>query len=147
VQRAALERAQAVNLADHLARQLPGVQINDIQGSPYQGDLTFRGRRASGLLGASQGLSVYLDGVRVNEPFGDVVNWELLPEFALRQATVLPEWRDGLDRAVPADQVAAHRAGRGAESAMKAGEPLAPPLECRRTGGRVSACGATPGRR
>lgn len=90
VQRAALERAQAVNLADHLARQLPGVQINDIQGSPYQGDLTFRGHRASGLLGASQGLSVYFDGVRVNEPFGDVVNWDLLPEFALRQVTVLP---------------------------------------------------------
>lgn len=88
--RAALDRGQATNLSDHLARQLPGLQVNDIQGSPYQGDLTYRGHRASGLLGAAQGLSVYLDGVRVNEPFGDVVNWDLLPEFALRQVTVVP---------------------------------------------------------
>lgn len=90
VDRAALEQAQAGNLGEHLARRLPGMQVNDIQGSPYQGDITYRGHRASGLLGAAQGLSVVLDGVRVNEPFGDVVNWDLLPEFALRSVTVVP---------------------------------------------------------
>lgn len=90
VRRDALDAAQAETLTDHLARRSPGMQINDIQGSPFQADLTFRGYRASGLLGAAQGLSVYLDGVRVNEPFGDVVNWDLVPEFALRSLAVLP---------------------------------------------------------
>jgi hypothetical protein len=85
-----IDRAQADTLTDHLARRAAGVQVNDIQGSPYQGDLTLRGHRASGLLGAAQGLSVVLDGVRINEPFGDVVNWDLVPEFMLRSVTLMP---------------------------------------------------------
>ncbi|MCP2789032.1 Plug domain-containing protein, partial [Salmonella enterica subsp. enterica serovar Typhimurium] len=54
-----------------------------IQGSPFQADVTYRGFRASSILGVPQGLSVYLDGVRVHEPFGDVVNWDMIPEAAL----------------------------------------------------------------
>lgn len=88
--RAQLDQAQADHLGDHLARRAPGVQINDIQGSPFQGDLTYRGHRASAMLGASQGLSVYLDGVRINEPFGDVVNWDLVPEFAVQSTSLVP---------------------------------------------------------
>lgn len=90
VRRGSLDAAQADNLTDFLARRLPGMQVNDVQGSPFQGDLSFRGYRASGLLGAPQGLSVYLDGVRINEAFGDVVNWDLVPEFALAGITVTP---------------------------------------------------------
>jgi outer membrane cobalamin receptor len=90
VRRSRIDAAQADNLSDLLQRNLPGVQVNDIQGSPFQGDLTFRGYRASGLLGASQGMSVYLDGVRMNEPFGDVVNWDLIPEFALDSVSLVP---------------------------------------------------------
>ena len=88
--RDSLDKAQAENLTDYLSRRMAGVQVVDIQGSPFQADLTYRGYRASGLLGASQGLSVYLDGVRVNEPFGDVVNWDMVPDFALQSLTVLP---------------------------------------------------------
>ena len=88
--RDSIDKAQAENLTDYLSRRMAGVQVNDIQGSPFQADLTYRGYRASGLLGASQGLSVYLDGVRVNEPFGDVVNWDMVPDFALQSLTVLP---------------------------------------------------------
>ena len=90
IKRKALEEGQADNLSDHLARRVPGVLVNDIQGSPFQGDLSFRGYRASGLLGAPQGLSVYLDGVRVNEPFGDVVNWDLIPEFSVDALSLVP---------------------------------------------------------
>lgn len=90
LRRGAIDNAQADHLTDLLRRRANGMQVNDIQGSPLQADLTFRGYRASGLLGASQGLSVYLDGVRVNEPFGDVVNWDMVPEFALGSVTVLP---------------------------------------------------------
>lgn len=90
IKRQRVDATQATNLTDFLNRSTPGVQVNDIQGSPYQGDLTFRGFRASPLLGAGQGLSVYLDGVRVNEPFGDVVNFDLIPEFAVRSIVLVP---------------------------------------------------------
>jgi len=90
VRRSALETAQSANLTDYLARRVPGAQVNDIQGSPFQGDLLYRGYRASGLIGASQGLSVYIDGVRVNEPFGDVVNWDMIPEFSVESMSLVP---------------------------------------------------------
>ena len=88
--RGSIDSANAVNLTDFMARRLPGVQVNDIQGSPFQGDLTYRGFRASPLLGAGQGLSVYLDGVRINEPFGDVVNFDLIPEFSVNSISLVP---------------------------------------------------------
>jgi outer membrane receptor protein involved in Fe transport len=90
ISRGALDQAQAENLGDHLVRRIPGLQSNDIQGSTFQGDLSYRGFRASGLLGAAQGMSVFLDGVRVNESFGDVVSWDLVPEFALQSLTLQP---------------------------------------------------------
>jgi outer membrane receptor protein involved in Fe transport len=90
LRRGAIDQVQAGPTTELMARRMPGMQVNDIQGSPFQSDLTFRGYRASGLLGASQGLSVYLDGVRINEPFGDVVQWDLLPEFSLQSISVVP---------------------------------------------------------
>ena len=77
--------------------------------APSQADLTYRGYRASGLLGASQGLSVYLDGVRINEPFGDVINWDMVPEFALQSLTVLPWCQPQLRPEHPGRR---HRAGK-----------------------------------
>ena len=82
--------AQSLNLSEYMARNLTGVNINDIQGSPFQADITYRGFRLSGILGSAQGLSVYLDGVRVNEPFGDVVNWDMIPEAAISNVTLVP---------------------------------------------------------
>jgi outer membrane cobalamin receptor len=80
----------ASNLADYLARNFNGINVNDISGSPFQNDISYRGFRASPVLGTAQGLSVYLDGVRVNEPFGDVVNWDMLPESALASVQLVP---------------------------------------------------------
>jgi outer membrane receptor protein involved in Fe transport len=85
-----IRQAQAGNLTEFMARNLNGVNLNDISGSPFQNDLTFHGFRASPILGASQGISVYLDGVRVNEPFGDVVNWDMLPEAAVGSVLLAP---------------------------------------------------------
>ena len=81
---------QSLNLSEYMSRNLLGVNINEIQGSPFQADINYRGFRASGILGSSQGLSVYLDGVRVNEPFGDVVNWDMIPEAAISNVTLVP---------------------------------------------------------
>lgn len=85
-----LYQSQTMNLTDYMSRNLLGVNINEVQGSPFQADITYRGFRLSGILGSSQGLSVYLDGVRVNEPFGDVVNWDMIPEAAIGNVTLVP---------------------------------------------------------
>jgi iron complex outermembrane recepter protein len=75
---------------DALARSTASVQVNDAQHNPMQRDVQFRGFTASPLLGVPQGLAVYADGARMNEPFGDVVNWDLLPDAAIEQIEVLP---------------------------------------------------------
>ena len=80
----------SLGITDVLNQSVPGVFTNEVQGSPYQGDVTFRGFRASSILGAAQGLSVYIDGIRINEPFGDVVNWDMVPEFALDNVSLIP---------------------------------------------------------
>lgn len=85
-----IERGQTMNLTDYMARNLSGITINEVQGSPFQADISYRGFRLSSILGSAQGLSVYLDGVRVNEPFGDVVNWDMIPEAAINTVTLIP---------------------------------------------------------
>lgn len=85
-----LRRRQNLNLPEFMAGQLPSVNVNEQQGNPYQMDVNYRGFSASPLLGTPQGLSVFQDGVRVNEPFGDVVNWDLIPRVALASISLLP---------------------------------------------------------
>ncbi len=85
-----LRRRQSLNLPDFMAAGLPSVNVNEMQGNPYQMDVNFRGFSASPLLGTPQGLSVFVDGVRVNEPFGDVVNWDLIPRAAIASLTLSP---------------------------------------------------------
>jgi iron complex outermembrane recepter protein len=65
---------------DYMIHHMTGVTINAAANNPLQPDLQFRGFTASPLLGGSEGISVYVDGVRVNEVFGDTVNWDLIPE-------------------------------------------------------------------
>ena len=85
-----LEELESLNLPEAMLRQLPSVNVNEIQGNPYQADVNYRGFTASPLLGTAQGLSVYLDGVRINEPFGDTVNWDLLPHSAIAGIDLMP---------------------------------------------------------
>lgn len=85
----ALRAMQAVALNDALARQAPGVVVNEVQGNPLQSDLSFRGYTASPLLGTPQGMAVYVDGVRANQPFGEVVSWDLLPSVAVEKVVLV----------------------------------------------------------
>jgi len=85
-----IEEQHRNTLTDFLAKNLPGVDIADAQGNPYQMNVTYRGFTASPLLGTPQGLSVFVDGVRVNEPFGDVVNWDLIPQQAIEAIDLIP---------------------------------------------------------
>src|SRR5271155_4920109 len=61
-----------------------------MQGNPFQPDVNFRGYTASPLLGSPEGISVYLDGVRQNQPFGDVVSWDLIPKNAISEVMLVP---------------------------------------------------------
>lgn len=85
-----LAQSQALDLGSFMNRRLGSVHLNEVQGNPLQADVNFRGFTASPLLGAPQGLSVYLDGVRLNQPFGDVVSWDLIPKAALASITLNP---------------------------------------------------------
>jgi len=55
-----------------LESQAAGVSLSQAQNNPFQPNLTYRGFEASPLAGNAQGLAVYVDGVRFNQPFGDV---------------------------------------------------------------------------
>ncbi|MGA2714478.1 MAG: TonB-dependent receptor [Bryobacteraceae bacterium] len=79
-----------LDLPAFMSRRLNGVYLNEMQGNPFQPDVNFRGYTASPLLGTPQGVSVYLDGVRQNQPFGDVVSWDLIPQNAIAEMTLIP---------------------------------------------------------
>ena len=71
-----------------LARRTPGVSLSDGQGNSNRQTLTYRGFDASPLQGNPQGLTVYQNGVRINEAFGDVVNWDLIPSVAINRIDI-----------------------------------------------------------
>jgi iron complex outermembrane recepter protein len=85
-----IERVPAAGLSQFLDRQLASVFVNEAQANPLQPDVQFRGFIASPLLGTSQGMAVYQDGVRINDPFGDVVSWALVPETAIARIELVP---------------------------------------------------------
>ena len=79
-----------LEVSEALTRNLPSVNMNALTNNPYQNDITYRGFLASSLLGSQVGLSVYLDGVRINEAFGDTVNWDGVPQSALSGIALIP---------------------------------------------------------
>ncbi|MCB5187010.1 TonB-dependent receptor [Methylobacillus caricis] len=85
-----IKEAHALSLTDLMNSKLQSVNVNDYQGNPFQMDVQYRGFTAGPQIGTPQGLSVFLDGIRVNEPFGDVVNWDMLPMNALASFDVFP---------------------------------------------------------
>jgi outer membrane receptor protein involved in Fe transport len=68
----------SLTVADALTR-LPGVTAADQFGSPYQPDIRLRGFAVSPVVGLPQSISVFVDGVRVNEPDASQVQFDLIP--------------------------------------------------------------------
>ena len=62
-----MRRQLALDLTDFLNNNFSGINVNDSAANPFQLDINYHGFTASGLLGTPEGLSVYVDGVRVNE--------------------------------------------------------------------------------
>ncbi|WP_291688187.1 TonB-dependent receptor [Bradyrhizobium sp.] len=79
----------SLNIGDALQKYVPGIVVNEVAGNPFQPNVQFRGFVASPVAGTPQGLAVYQNGVRVNEAFGDTVNWDLIPTAAIRSVTVV----------------------------------------------------------
>jgi len=86
----AIRDQHPLDLTEFLQRNLASVFVNEAQTNPLQPDLQYRGFVGSPLLGLPQGLAVYQDGVRINEPFGDTVNWALIPESAIDAVYLMP---------------------------------------------------------
>ncbi len=83
-----LDTLRSESVANLLQQSFTSVSLNDAQNNPLQPDLQYRGFTASPLLGLAQGMAVYQNGVRINEPLGDAVNWDLLPMSAIQSVTL-----------------------------------------------------------
>ena len=75
-----IRRDGTASLTGALNNNLSSININDDIADPFQPDILYRGFEASPVLGTPEGLAVYQNGVRINEAFGDTVNWDLFPD-------------------------------------------------------------------
>ncbi|HDY84556.1 MAG TPA: TonB-dependent receptor [Methylophaga sp.] len=85
-----IKDSHSLSMSDLFNTKLQGVTVNDYQGNPFQMDVQYRGFTAGPQIGSPQGLSVFIDGIRVNEPFGDVVNWDMIPMNAIANVDLFP---------------------------------------------------------
>jgi iron complex outermembrane recepter protein len=84
------DHTKTTSFLDSLDRGLPGAFISDQSGNAFQRNLDYRGFTASPVQGTPQGIAVYQNGVRVNESWGDVVNWDFIPEKAIDRVALFP---------------------------------------------------------
>ena len=84
------DHAKSPGLLETLGQRLPGVSLGDQSGNQFQLDVNYRGFTASPVIGTPQGLAIYQNGVRINEVFGDAVNWDFIPEMAINRLELVP---------------------------------------------------------
>ena len=89
VSAATIAEAGSTEPQDVLQKQVPGVILSDAGGNDMRAQVDYRGFGAGSLNGFPQGLAVYQGGVRINEVFGDTVNWDILPKNAISDLTVM----------------------------------------------------------
>src|SRR5215831_17398616 len=81
-------RTYSPNVVETFVQRIPGVTTNNVQGNEFATDLRYRGFAASPVQGTPQGLAVYMQGIRINEAFGDTVNWDLIPKVAIGRSDI-----------------------------------------------------------
>jgi len=84
----AIDKWEPRLLGDALATQ-PGISLYDDLGSPFKLNLSTRGFNVGPVVGLPPGVSVFLDGVRQNEPDAQEVNFDLLPMEHVRRLELL----------------------------------------------------------
>lgn len=85
----ALRSRGVPDLTGALERRIGGITLGSASGNPFQPTLLYHGYTASPLQGTPQGLAVYVNGMRFNQPFGDTVYWDLLPDIAIDRLDVV----------------------------------------------------------
>ncbi len=85
-----IDNQHLFDLSDTLYRNFGSVNVTGNQGNPFQNELTYRGFLASPLTGSPIGLSMYLDGMRFNDGFGDTINWDLILQSAIADIDIIP---------------------------------------------------------
>ena len=85
-----INQQKPLNIGEFLDNNLSSINTSNGVGNPYQMDVTYRGFNASPITGSAVGMSVYFDGIRFNEPFGDIVNWDLIPSNAISSINLIP---------------------------------------------------------
>lgn len=84
-----IEREGTAQVQQALQQQVPGIIISDAAGNPIRAEVSYRGFDASPVSGRSQGVAVYQNGVRINEAFGDTVQWDVLPSNAIEAISIV----------------------------------------------------------
>ncbi|ARN83386.1 TonB-dependent receptor [Methylocystis bryophila] len=84
-----IEQTHQFDVAKALERAATNVIIEDVQGNPFSPQVDFRGFAASPVSGTPQGLAVYMNGIRINEAWGDTVNWDLIPTVAIDRTAIV----------------------------------------------------------
>jgi len=85
---AQIEVSHGTTVLNSLDAHIAGVSLSDTQGNPMFQNLRYHGFEASPLQGNAQGLAVYQNGMRLNEAFGDTVNWDAIPSAAIDRVDV-----------------------------------------------------------
>ena len=86
----AFSHTRSPDLIQSLVQFVPFTALSDQNGNPFQINLDYRGFTASPIQGTPQGLAVYQNGTRINEAYGDIVNWDFIPEMAINRMTLMP---------------------------------------------------------
>ena len=83
-----LTKKKNFSVVETLNREAAGISISNLNSSPMQNDINFRGYVSGPMLGSAQALAIYQNGMRVNESFGEVVQWDLIPDFAINNMQI-----------------------------------------------------------
>lgn len=85
ITREEIERTKPRTVQEAL-RQVPGIVLYDLNGNGFQSTVDLRGFNGQ----PSPGVSVFVDGVRVNEADSNAVNFDLIPIQDVERIEVLP---------------------------------------------------------
>ena len=88
ISRETIGKKKNFSITETLNREASGISLFNLNSSPMQNDINFRGYVSGPLLGTAQSIAVYQNGMRVNESFGEVVQWDLVPDFAINNMQI-----------------------------------------------------------
>ncbi|CAI9084574.1 hypothetical protein A7K73_00710 [Candidatus Methylacidiphilum fumarolicum] len=83
-------RQEEFSLPQFMERNMASVNEVNLNGNPFLPNINYRGFAASPIPGTPVGISVFYDGVRINEPFTNNVLWDYVPQLAVSTMEVVP---------------------------------------------------------